>query len=110
MGACVADSAKRFLDSSTKIFLSSRGKAKTIPIVLTSRNSQFFTIRTKNLELSSCIYNSLVKLSFLSEQSARILLKIVTELALPYSFAALISYHIVMLMRWPPLSAWWFLD
>ena len=109
MGACVADSAKRFLDSSTKIFLSSRGKEKTIPIVLTSRNSQFFTIRTKNLELSSSIYNSLVKLSFLSEQSARIFLKIVTELALPYSFAALISYHIVML-RWPPLSAWWFLD
>ena len=61
------------------------------------------------MELPSCIYNSLVKLSFLSEQSARIFLKIVTELALPYSFAALISYHIVML-RWTPLSAWWFLD
>ena len=49
--------------------------------VLTSRNSQFFTIRTKNLELSPCIYYNLVKLSFLSEQSARIFLKIVTELA-----------------------------
>ena len=80
-----------------------------IPVVRTSRNSQFFF---KGPRIWNCLPASVTNLSSFSIFKNKVLeffFKIVTELVKPQFFEALISYNILM-SKWPLLYVWWFLE